>query len=157
MGTLVLALVLVSQVASILVFFSDVLLILLLAWLLAFILSPIVASLVIRAFPKLPRVAVVAAHLRRAVRGPVLIVLVVAGSLAISIGNFIDRAARVAGRLPDILAGIQGGAHRTLASRSTSSPPRRTSSPAWAIWATPWSSRSPTSPCSASASSATCC
>ena len=42
LGTLVLALVLIAQVGVILAFFSDILLILLLAWLLAFILSPLV-------------------------------------------------------------------------------------------------------------------
>ena len=88
LGTLVLALILVSQVSVILVFFSDVLLIMLLAWLLAFILSPIVA-LVLRAFPKLPRVAVVAGIYAGLFVVLSWIVLVVAGSLANSIGNFI--------------------------------------------------------------------
>ena len=58
LGTLVLALVLVAQISVILVFFNDIILILLLAWLLAFILSPLV-RLTLRAFPQLPRVAVV--------------------------------------------------------------------------------------------------
>src|SRR6186713_1054988 len=107
LGTLVLALILVSQVAVILVFFSDVLLIMLLAWLLAFILSPIVA-LVLRAFPKLPRVAVVAGIYAGLFVILSWIVLVVAGSLATSIGNFIEDLPKLQDKLPQILAGIQG-------------------------------------------------
>jgi predicted PurR-regulated permease PerM len=106
LGTAVLALVLVSQVATILVFFSDVLLILLLSWLLAFILSP-VANRVLRSFPKLPRVTVVAAIYAALFIGLSLIVLLVAGSLANSIGNFITELPGLQARLPDILAGIQ--------------------------------------------------
>ncbi len=108
LGTLVLALILVSQVSVILVFFSDVLLIMLLAWLLAFILSPIVA-LVLRAFPKLPRVAVVAGIYASLFVILSWIVLVVAGSLATSIGNFIAELPRLQERLPEILAGFQAG------------------------------------------------
>jgi predicted PurR-regulated permease PerM len=106
LGTAVLALVLVAQVSVILVFFSDVLLVLLLAWLLAFILSPLV-SLVLRAFPKLPRVAVVAAIYASLFVGLSLVVLLVAGSLANSIGNFIAELPSLQARLPEILAGIQ--------------------------------------------------
>ena len=64
-GTFVLALVLLGQVASILVFFSDIMTILLLAWLFAFLLSPLV-TLILRAAPRLPRVVVVGADLRGA-------------------------------------------------------------------------------------------
>src|SRR5688572_238520 len=88
LGTLVLALILVSQVSVILAFFSDVLLILLLAWLLAFILSPVV-GLILRAFPSLPRAGVVALVYLALFVGLSWIILVVAGSLATSIGNFI--------------------------------------------------------------------
>jgi predicted PurR-regulated permease PerM len=107
LGTLVLALILVSQVAVILVFFSDILLVLLLAWLLAFILSPLV-SLVLRAFPKLPRVGVVALIYLALFVGLSWIVLVVAGSLATSIGNFIVQLPDLQARLPEILSPIQG-------------------------------------------------
>ena len=88
LGTAVLTLVLIAQVSVILVFFNDILLILLVAWLLAFMLSPLV-SLTLRAFPKLPRVAVVGAIyvlLFLLLSG---ITLVVAGSLASSIANFV--------------------------------------------------------------------
>jgi predicted PurR-regulated permease PerM len=107
LGTLVLALILVSQVAVILAFFSDILLVLLLAWLLAFMLSPLV-SLVLRAFPKLPRVGVVALIYLGLFVGLSWIVLVVAGSLATSIGNFIVQLPDLQARLPEILSPIQG-------------------------------------------------
>ncbi|MEO6351348.1 MAG: AI-2E family transporter [Candidatus Limnocylindrales bacterium] len=107
LGTLVLALILVSQVAVILVFFSDVLLVLLLAWLLAFILSPVV-GLVLRAFPSLPRAGVVAMVYLALFVGLSWIILVVAGSLAASIGNFVVALPNLQARLPEILAPLQG-------------------------------------------------
>jgi predicted PurR-regulated permease PerM len=108
LGTLVLALVLVAQISVILVFFNDVLLTVLLAWLLAFILSPLV-SLIVRAFPKLPRVVVVAAIYVLLFLGLSWVILVVAGSLASSIANFVTQLPDLQARLPEILAGIQAG------------------------------------------------
>jgi predicted PurR-regulated permease PerM len=106
LGTLVLALILISQVSVILVFFSDVLLVLLLAWLLAFILSPIV-GLVLRAFPSLPRAGVVALIYMALFIALSWLILVVAGSLATSIGNFIAQLPDIQRRLPEILAPLQ--------------------------------------------------
>jgi predicted PurR-regulated permease PerM len=106
LGTVVLALILVSQVSVLLAFFSDILLVLLLGWLLAFILSPLV-GLLQRAFPRLPRAAAV---------GLIYVVLLivlgwaviaVAGSLATSIGNFIAELPSFQARLPDIVAPLQ--------------------------------------------------
>lgn len=107
LGTLVLALVLISQVAVILVFFTDVLLVLLLAWLLAFMLSPVV-GLVLRAFPGLPRVAVVAGIYLALLVGLSWVALLVAGSLASSIAGFVAELPTLQARLPDILAPLQG-------------------------------------------------
>jgi len=108
LGTLVLALVLIAQISVILVFFNDVLLILLVAWLLAFMLSPLV-SLTLRAFPKLPRVAVVGAIYLVLFIGLSWITLVVAGSLANSITGFVTELPNLQARLPEFLAGIQNG------------------------------------------------
>ncbi|MEA2677795.1 MAG: hypothetical protein QOJ81_1936 [Chloroflexota bacterium] len=108
LGVLVLALVLVAQVSVILVFFNDIILILLLAWLLAFILSPLV-GLTLRAFPKLPRVAVVGVIYVLLFLGLSLITLVVAGSLAGSITDFLTNLPSLQARLPETLAGIQNG------------------------------------------------
>ena len=106
LGTLVLALVLVAQVSVILVFFNDIILILLLAWLLAFILSPLV-GLTLRAFPKLPRVVVVGVIYVLLFLGLSAITLVVAGSLAGSITSFLTSLPDLQARLPETLAGLQ--------------------------------------------------
>src|SRR5690349_17219656 len=106
LGTFVLAFVLIGQVSTILAFFSDILLVLLLAWMLAFILSPIVGR-IDRAFPALPRVIVVAGVYGALLVGLSLVVLVVAGSLANSIAGFIQQLPGFQARLPEILAPAQ--------------------------------------------------
>lgn len=108
LGTIVLALVLLAQVSVIVVFFWDILLILLLAWLLAFMLSPLV-GFIDRAFPKLPRVAVVGAIYVLLFVILSAVTLVVASSLALSIGNFINALPDLQARLPETLAGLQSG------------------------------------------------
>ena len=108
LGTLVLALILIAQVSVILVFFSDILLIVLLGWLLAFILSPIV-GLVLRAFPQMPRGVVVGLLYVALLLGLGWGALVVAGSLANSIGNFITELPSLQARLPEIVAPLQNG------------------------------------------------
>jgi len=108
LGTLVLALALVAQISVILVFFNDIILILLLAWLLAFVLSPLV-GLTLRAFPRLPRVVVVAVIYVLLFLGLSAITLVVAGSLAGSITDFVTNLPTLQARLPELLAGVQSG------------------------------------------------
>ncbi|HUR17104.1 MAG TPA: AI-2E family transporter, partial [Candidatus Limnocylindrales bacterium] len=78
------------------------------SWLLAFILSPLV-GLILRAFPRLPRVVVVGVVYGGLFIGLSAIILVVAGSLAASIGSFITDLPELQAKLPEILAGIQGG------------------------------------------------
>jgi predicted PurR-regulated permease PerM len=82
------------------------LLILLLSWLLAFILSPLV-TLILKAFPRLPRVIVVGVVYGGLFVGLSWIILVVAGSLATSITSFIADLPDFQARLPEILAPIQ--------------------------------------------------
>ncbi len=106
LGTVVLALVLISQVSVILVFFSDLLLTLLLAWLFAFMLAPLV-GLLERAFPRLPRAGLVALVYLALFVGLSWIALLVAGSLATSIGNFIAQLPTFQAQLPEILAPLQ--------------------------------------------------
>jgi predicted PurR-regulated permease PerM len=111
LGTLVLALVLMAQVAAILAFFSDILLVLLLAWLFAFMISPLVA-LILRAMPGVPRVAVVGAIYIALALGVVWLTLTVAGSLADSLTNVVafvtgDPVA-VHARLAELFAPLQG-------------------------------------------------
>jgi predicted PurR-regulated permease PerM len=106
-GTLVLAFVLMAQVATLLSYFSDILLILLLAWLFAFMLSPLVGMLD-RAFPRLPRVVVVSVVYLGMFIILSWIALVVAGNLATSIAGFISQLPEFQSRLPEILAPLQG-------------------------------------------------
>ena len=103
LGTFVLALVLIAQVSVILVFFSDLLLVLLMAWLFAFMISPIV-TLILRAFPTVPRVIAVGGIYGVLFIGLSALTLVVAGSLASSIGNFVTQLPDLQARLPEILA-----------------------------------------------------
>jgi len=107
-GTLVLSFVLLAQVASLLSYFSDILLILLLAWLFAFMLSPLVGMLD-RAFPRLPRVVVVGIVYLGMFVILSWIALVVAGNLASSIAGFVSQLPEFQSRLPEILAPLQNG------------------------------------------------
>jgi predicted PurR-regulated permease PerM len=110
LGAFVLALVLVGQVATILVFFSDILTVLLLAWLFAFMISPLV-SLILRAAPRLPRVVVVGGIYVVLALLVVWITLTVAGSIANSVASLIALLTGdpevIQGRLEELLAPLQ--------------------------------------------------
>ncbi len=54
LSTITVGLILLGLVSNILVYFTDILLVFLLAWLLAFALEPVVSG-ILRAFPTLPR------------------------------------------------------------------------------------------------------
>jgi predicted PurR-regulated permease PerM len=102
LGTLVLALILISLVASIFFAFGDIVLVFFLAWLLAFILSPVVGGLT-RLIPVLPRVGAVVLVYAALVGGIVLIVVVIAGALAQSIADFIAGVPTLRQDLPGLL------------------------------------------------------
>ena len=110
LGAFVLGLVLVGQVASILVFFSDILTILLLAWLFAFLLSPLV-TLILRAAPRLPRAFVVGGIYVVLALLVVWITLTVAGSIANSVASLITFLTGdpvvIQGRLEQLMAPLQ--------------------------------------------------
>jgi predicted PurR-regulated permease PerM len=110
LGTFVLALVLLGQLAAILAYFSDILLVLLLAWLFAFMISPLV-TLILRAAPRLPRVAVVGAIYIALALAAIWATLTVAGSLATSISRLVtfitSDPAGVQLRLRELLAPLQ--------------------------------------------------
>jgi len=106
LGTFVLALVLMSQVATILVYFSDLLLILLLAWLLAFMISPLL-GMVLRAAPRIPRVVVVGGIYALIFLIVSSVTLLAASSLANSIGNFINQLPAFQARLPQLIAPLE--------------------------------------------------
>ncbi len=102
LSTITVALVLTGLLSNIVVYFSDILLILVMAWLFAFILSPL-ASWVERHMPVLPRVAVVAAIyglLFVALAGIVVAVAVAVGG---SFKSLIDDLPKIQSELPQTL------------------------------------------------------
>lgn len=103
LGTFVLGFLLLGMVAEVLIFFSDILFILVMAWLVAFVLSPIV-SVILRAFPNLPRALVTILVYLVLFIALSSIVVLAAGSLASSIAGFIAELPSLNARLPEILA-----------------------------------------------------
>jgi predicted PurR-regulated permease PerM len=102
LGTFTVGLVLLGLIANIALFFSDILLILVLSWLFAFMLSPIV-SRILRVFPALPRLAVVVAVYLSVFVVVVALLLLLAGTLATSIGGFIANLPTLQAQLPEML------------------------------------------------------
>ncbi len=103
LGAIVLAMVAISFAATVFFAFGDVILVFFLAWLLAFILSPVVAGL-IRLIPVLPRVGAVVLVYAVLVGAIVLVVVLVAGALAQSIAAFVAGVPDLRQNLPEILA-----------------------------------------------------
>jgi predicted PurR-regulated permease PerM len=103
LGTLVLAIVLVSLIGSIFFAFGDVVLVFFLAWLLAFILSLIVSGLT-RHVPYLPRLGAVVLVYAVLVGAIILAVVLVAGALASSISDFVSSVPTLRHDLPTLLA-----------------------------------------------------
>ena len=106
LGAVVLAFVLVSLIATVFFAFGDIILVFFLAWLLAFILSPVVAGLT-RLAPFLPRVGAVVLVYATLVGAIVLIVVLVAGALAQSIAAFVAGLPTLREQLPQIVADWQ--------------------------------------------------
>jgi predicted PurR-regulated permease PerM len=106
LGALVLALVLIGLLASIFFAFGDILLVFFLAWLLAFILSPLVGGLT-KLIPVLPRVGAVVLVYAALVGILVLAVVLVAGALATSIADFVSNVPTLRNDLPTLLKGWQ--------------------------------------------------
>jgi predicted PurR-regulated permease PerM len=102
-STITVSLLLIGLVSNILLYFSDILLIFFLAWLLAFVLSPIVSG-IIRLFPTLPRALVTILIYLVIMVALTALVLLVAGSLATSIASFVSSLPDIQRRLPEILA-----------------------------------------------------
>lgn len=101
-GTFAVGLFLLGLVANVILYFSDILIILILAWLFAFMVSPIVDGIG-RALPRIPRtIAVVLVYSALFVLLLVFIGLLV-GALATSITGFIQNLPGFQERLPSIL------------------------------------------------------
>ena len=103
MGTVVVAIVLIGFLGSIFFYFGDVILVFFLAWLLAFILSPIVSFLV-RNIPALPRVVAVVLVYAMLLGGIIVLAVVVANTLAQSISDLIANLPSLKDQLPSLLA-----------------------------------------------------
>jgi predicted PurR-regulated permease PerM len=102
LSTITVALVLTGLLSNIVVYFSDILLILVMAWLFAFILSPL-ASWVERHMPVLPRVAVVAAIYGLLFVVLAAIVVTVAVGVGSSFKSLIDDLPKIQADLPQTL------------------------------------------------------
>ena len=106
LGTIVLAFVAIAISASVFYAFGDTILIFFLAWLLAFILSPIVTRLT-DAVPLLPRVVATILVYAALFAAIVLLVIILAGALATSIAEFISSVPTLREQLPGLLASWQ--------------------------------------------------
>ena len=102
LSTITVALVLTGLLSNIVVYFSDILLILVMAWLFAFILSP-AASWVERHMPVLPRVAVVAVIYSLLFIALAAIVVAVAVAVGGSFKSLIDDLPTIQANLPETL------------------------------------------------------
>lgn len=102
LGTVALFFIVVGQVASVFFFFGDILLTFFLAWLLAFVISPVVAR-IIGVIPRLPRVIATVIVYTLLVVALVGVIVVFAGALATSIAEFIESLPQVRDDLPSIL------------------------------------------------------
>jgi predicted PurR-regulated permease PerM len=92
----------VGQLADLFFYFGDILLTFFLAWLLAFIISPIV-SRIVDAIPRLPRAAATVLVYSGVVILLVVIVVVAAGALATSIAQFGASIPDIKANLPSIM------------------------------------------------------
>ncbi len=102
LGATALFFVVVGQLANVFAVFGDILLTFFLAWLLAFVISPVVAR-ISGVIPRLPRVVATVLVYTILVAALVAVLVVVAGALANSIGEFIASLPRIRADLPTIL------------------------------------------------------
>src|SRR2546423_15626479 len=110
LSTIAVGFVVVRFLADVFFWFGDIILIFFLAWLLAFILSPIVARLT-NAVPYLPRIAAAIVVYALLIGGLILITILVAGALAKSVTDFINNVPTLRTQLPQIVAPWQERLH----------------------------------------------
>jgi predicted PurR-regulated permease PerM len=103
LSTITVALVLTGLVADVVLYFSDVILIVVMAWVFAFVLSPLV-ELIERAVPRVPRSFVVVSVYMLLFLGLSGIVLLIAAQLADSISGFTTDLPSLQEQLPELLA-----------------------------------------------------
>jgi predicted PurR-regulated permease PerM len=103
LGTIALAFIVVQFLSQLFQGYGDIILIFFLAWLLAFILSPIVGWLA-RIVPFLPRVGAVIVVYALLLGILTVLTILVAGALATSIADFVRNVPTLQSQLPQILA-----------------------------------------------------
>lgn len=103
LGVVALFFIVVGQLAEAFFFFGDIFLTFFLAWLLAFIISPIVARLM-DLDPRLPRALAAVIVYTLVVAILVVLVVVAAGALATSTSQFVASIPNIRANLPTILA-----------------------------------------------------
>ncbi len=102
LGTIALTFIVISQLAGVFFYFGDILLTFFLAWLLAFIISPIVTR-IIGLIPRLPRAIAAVLVYTALVVVLILVIVLAAGALATSISQFIASIPNIRGDLPEIV------------------------------------------------------
>jgi len=103
LGVIAVLFYVVGQLADLFFYFGDILLTFFLAWLLAFIISPIVTRIV-DAIPRLPRAVATILVYSAVVIVLVVLVVVAASALASSIADFAASLPDIKAKLPEILA-----------------------------------------------------
>ncbi|HEY0444639.1 MAG TPA: AI-2E family transporter [Candidatus Limnocylindrales bacterium] len=102
LSTVAVGFVVAGFAANLFYFFGDVILVFFLAWLLAFILDPVVARLT-NAVPLLPRVGAVILVYALLLGGLILIAILAAGAMTGSIGDFVASVPTLRARLPEVV------------------------------------------------------
>src|SRR5687767_5160374 len=102
LATVALGFMVIGYLGSLFLYFGDVILVFFLAWLLAFILSPLVGFLV-KNIPALPRVLAVVVVYALLLGGLMFLAVLVAGTLATSITDFINNVPTLRENLPEAL------------------------------------------------------
>ena len=103
LGVIAVFFLVVEQIATVFFYFGDILLTFFLAWLLAFIISPVVTR-VVDAVPRLPRAVAAVLVYTLVVVLMALTVVVAAGALATSIAQFVESIPSIRADLPTIVA-----------------------------------------------------
>jgi predicted PurR-regulated permease PerM len=106
LSTLTVALVFIGLAADAILYFSDIILILVMAWVFAFVLSPVVGGIK-RVLPAAPRTLVVVAVYALLFLVLAVLGLIIATELGSSIVNFTEELPTLQERLPEILAPYQ--------------------------------------------------
>lgn len=102
LGAIALFFIVVGQLGSVFFYFGDIILTFFLAWLLAFIISPVVTR-ISDAIPRLPRVLATVLVYTTVVAILVFILILVAGALATSITEFVNSLPALEADLPNIV------------------------------------------------------